>query len=104
MSTVGGMSPLQQYTAGSVGSTLFTGDAAVDVETFGLDPDGPIPESDDDTVMISVPDTNIPLSQSSFDTLHTTIDPLQDCDDFGVDLYVRTVRLMYQLMQNDDLL
>jgi hypothetical protein len=59
-----------------VGSTLFTGNAAVDVETYGRDPDGPIPESDDDTVMVSVPDTNIPLSQSSLDTLHTTIVPL----------------------------
>jgi hypothetical protein len=76
MSTVGGMSPLQQHTADSVGSTLFTGNAAVDVETYGRDPDGPIPESDDDTVMVSVPDTNIPLSQSSLDTLHTTIVPL----------------------------
>ena len=38
------------------------------------------------------------------DSLHSTIDPLQDCDDFGVDLYARTIRLMYQLMDNDDLL
>ena len=68
-----------------------------------MDPDAPTPDSDDDTVVISVPNTNIPLSQSSLDTLHSTIDPLQDCDDFGADLYVRTIRLMYQLMDNDDL-
>ena len=32
---------------------------------YGLDPDAPIPENDIDTTIVTVPDTNIPLSQVS---------------------------------------
>ena len=70
--------------------------------TYGQDPESPTPESDDSTAV--VPETHLPLSQSSFDTLRATINSLQQCEDYGIDLYIDCVHLVHHLMQDDQLL
>ena len=40
---------------------------------------------------VVVPPTNIPLSQNSLDQLGASVNPLQDCEDFGKQLYKDTV-------------
>ena len=47
---------------------------------------------------------SIPLSQASVQTLHATVNPLQDCNDNGIQLYRDTVHIVFQLMQNDNLI
>ena len=100
LSTEGNRTPMQLYTAGSLGSRLFTDDVN---DMYGLDPDAPLPD-DIDTTIVTVPDTHIPLSQASTQALESAVNPLQSCNDYGVQLYKDSVHLVYQLMQNDNLL
>lgn len=101
LSTAGNRSPLQLYTGGSIGSDLF--DENVDLENYGLDPEAPLPEEDEEESVV-VPDTSILLSPASVRVLQATVNPLQPCNDHGIQLYKDTVHTLYQLMQNDLLL
>ena len=100
LSTEGNNSPLQLYTGGSIGNHLF--EENVDLESYGHDPDAPTPNEEETAVV--VPDTSIPLSQGSVQLLRANINPHQNVPDNGVQLYIDTVRCVYQLMQNDGLL
>ena len=101
LSTEGNQSPLQLYTQGSIGSSLFA--EHIDLEMFGFDPEAPSPDEDEETLVV-IPDTDIPLSQSSIGMLQSTVNPVEECNDFGIQLYKDTVHIVYQLMQNDNLI
>ena len=90
------MTPLQIYTAYYQGSQLF--DEVIDPTLYGYDPDEP--HSTDEEQSVIVPPTNIPLSQSSVDQLNVAINPMQDCNDFGKQLYLDTVQQLFTLMSN----
>ena len=100
LSTEGNCSPLQLYTEGSIGNNLF--DEDIDLEMYGFDPEAPLP--DDEETLVNLPETDIPLSQASVQILQATINPLQECNDCGIQLYRDTVRIVYQLMHNDNLI
>lgn len=89
LSTENNSTPLQIYTAYSQGSQLF--DEVIDSELYGYDPDAP-QHSDEEEGSVVIPPTNIPLSQNSLDQLGTSVNPLQDCEDFGKQLYKDTVQ------------
>ena len=98
LSTENNMSPLQLYTAYSQGSHLF--EEIVDPVESELNYDS----GSDDDASVMVPQTNnITLSHSSLQHLNSSINPLQDCDDFGKNLYLDTVQLLFTLMSNDGL-
>lgn len=94
-------SPLQLYTAYSVTSDLF--EESVDPSTYGQDPDESY-SSDEEYDSVTVPETNIPLSPTSLSQLETQINPNQESDDFGKQLYIDTTQILFQLMTNDGLL
>ncbi len=101
LSTENGLSPLQLYTAYAQGSSLFQ-DEQVDSAAYGRgNSEGSDDEHEIETVV--VPRSNIPLSSSSIQRLTDNIDPLQECDDFGKQLCLDTVTLLYDLMVNDGL-
>ena len=108
LSTEGNWSPLQLFTAFSVGNPLFDHeDDTINPQIYGTDPDQILQEEDDselDATIIMVPDTTLPLSASSMDTLKLSVDPLGPSTSFGADLYVRAIALVGTLMQSDDLL
>ena len=97
LSTENNMSPLQLYTAYSQGSHLF--EEIVDPVESELNYDS----GSDDDASVMVPQTSITLSHSSLQHLNSSINPLQDCDDFGKNLYLDTVQLLFTLMSNDGL-
>ncbi len=101
LSTENNLSPIQLYISYSVCSSLF--EEAVDpyygVE-IGEDSDD---KSEDDNV-VHVPEINIPFSDESLLYLQGAVDPLQNCDDFGRQLYLDTVARICYLMSYDDLL
>ena len=103
LSTEGNRSPMQLYTSNSMGSILFTDNDPADLHMYGQDPEAPIPDSDDDATIV-IPENQLLLSQSSLDALQAAINPLQECDDYGIQLYKDCVRVVHQLMQNDQLL
>ena len=100
LSTENNKSPLQLYTAYSIGSYLF--DEVIDPSTYGIDSE--ITCDGDDTETVVVPETNIPLSPASVQQLQSRINPMHSSDDFGKQLYLDTVQLLFSLMQNDNLI
>lgn len=104
LSTEHNSSPLQLYTANSVGNDLFMHDAD-DFQTAEHDsPEVSISGGSNDENAVTIPQTFIPLSEDSLENLKATINPLQSSDDYGHQLYKDCVYLVYQLMQNDNLL
>ena len=101
LSTENYLTPLQIYIAYSQGSQLF--DEVIDPDLYGYDPNEPHTSADEEESVV-VPPTNIPLSQSSIEQLNTVINPMQDCDDFGKQLYLDTVQQLFSLMSNDGLI
>ena len=97
-------SPLQLYSLYSIGSELFTEDNAIDPSTYGVDASGPWSLDSDDLPHVVVPETNIELSENSVETLEASISPTQDSDCYSADIFMQTVTLVNQLMENDDLI
>ena len=98
LSTENYLTPLHIYKAYSQGSQLF--DEVIDPDLYGHDPNEPHTSADEEESVV-VPPTNIPLSQSSIEQLNTVINPMQDCDDFGKQLFLDTVQQLFSLMPND---
>ena len=42
-----------------------------------------------------MPQTECPFSATEFDALRSTINPLEECDDYGVGLYAATRAFVY---------
>ena len=65
----------------------------VDLNDYGIDWDGPLPNQEwdgqhqDDDRTVEVPSTSFPLSQQVFEHLQRTIDPLRNTQYHGVDIY-----------------
>ena len=101
------MSPMQLYTAYSLGSSLF--EEAIEPLFYGVeigndttDNDAQLSE-DEDGDYVDVPEIYIPFSDESLLNLQRATDPLKDCNDFGKQLYLDTVCCVFDLMQDDDL-
>ena len=102
LSTENNLSPLQLYMAYSQGSALFDEQEAMDFMTYSNDTGSTISGNNSYSAVI-VPETYIPFSSDSLQQLHDTINPNQCCNDFGKQLYIDTVSLVYSLMQDDGL-
>ena len=68
---------------------------------FGVDWEGPTPSSEWDgpipnelCELVEVPETELPLSNEDYIELRNTINPLQDSEYHGVDLYIQTLSLI----------
>ena len=61
-----------------------------EVEQYGLDWDGPLPESDSDE-MIELPLTECPLNLQETQELKQAIDPLRNSDCYGIDIFIQTL-------------
>uniref|UniRef100_A0A1X7TW60 Uncharacterized protein n=1 Tax=Amphimedon queenslandica TaxID=400682 RepID=A0A1X7TW60_AMPQE len=59
---------------------------------YGVDWDGPAVLDNED---ITVPPENCPLSEEQLALLKQSVDPLQDCEDYGVPLYVAVRNFVY---------
>ena len=55
-------------------------------EQYGIDWDGPV-TVDEDTESVVIPPTDNPLSSTLYDSLRQAVDPLDECEDHGVQLY-----------------
>ncbi len=96
------MSPLQLYTAYSQGSSLF--DETIDPDTYGVDPSDTQDADDLDGDRVVIPQIDIPLTSTSLQELSVQINPLQECNDFGKQIYIDTVHVLYTLMVTDRIL
>lgn len=96
LSTEGNRTPVQLYAGGSIGSALFNED--IDLRTYGIDLDLVL---DEEEASVTVPETPFDLDEGSMRMLCATVNPLQQCNDCGMQLYKDAVRTVYQLMQEN---
>ena len=71
-------------------------------EDYGIDWSGPLP-SDTDADTVTVPTTECPLSTQQLETLKQTLDPFEECTDYGVQLYTATRLFVNGICSNSDL-
>lgn len=102
LSTEFNRTPLQLYTLYSIGSALFTDDAIVDPDVYGVD-DVSGSEEEEDEQMIIIPDTTVPLSDESVEVLLASFDPIRESTSFGADIYMEVLITVFQLMEMEDL-
>ena len=105
LSSESNYSPLQLFYLYSIGNDLFD-DNEINPATYGID-GVPTPADDmvddHDLTEVSVPETHIPLSENALQILNTSVNPLQESYSYGTDIYMQTVSLVFQLMQNENL-
>lgn len=71
----------------------------VNIASFGLDDDCPLPCSDYDgetwnDLSVQVPEIPCPLSDTAFNVLKTSLDPLEDSSCYGMDIYIESVEVV----------
>ena len=91
-----GQTPNQLFTAGALrlrnaGLTALDFFDAVP-DTYGIDEEGVGSLDTDDGVV--VPSVDFELTDDQFQELQHTVHPLSDSDDFGIDLYIRTLEFI----------
>jgi len=64
-----------------------------ELETFGIDWDGPMPHPDDESICetVVVPEMEFPLDSYSLDELDEMVAPLADTTNYGIDLYEKVL-------------
>ena len=97
LSTECGWSPMQLFTAYSLGNPLFD-EAHVDEQSYGVDPNDDV--EDDSQREVSVPQTPSPLPDENLAILRSRINPQQNSNDYGVGLYVDTIKLVFDLLED----
>ena len=71
---------------------------SIDPDEYRVDEEGPLPlEMDCDDVV--VPGTVVPLVRRQLDSFQQAVDPLEQCDDLGVSMFVRAKQLLSQIGQ-----
>ena len=87
------------------GLTSYCGESElseVNIASFGLDYDCPRPCSDYDgetwnELSVQVPEIPCPLSDTAFNVLKTSVDPLEDSSCYGIDIYIKSVEVVNDL-------
>lgn len=86
-----------------IGNPLFADKGDVDSNSYVIDYDADTDIDEDDSETISIPEMSLPLSDASLSVLSVSLDPLQQSDSYGADIYLQAVNLVYQLMISDGL-
>ena len=89
--------PCNYLTAYSLGNPLFE-EVRVDEQSYGVDPNDDV--EDDSQREVSVPQTPSPLSDENLAILRSHINPQQNSTDYGVNLYIDTIKLVFDLLEN----
>ncbi len=97
MSTMHNRSPLQLWHSGFYAANIdysevqgVLNNANQDWNEYGIDGDGPLPETDADDV-VEVPETQLTITEAQLNQLQMLVDPLANDDNHGINLYTTTV-------------
>ena len=93
------MTPNQLFTYGAL-QLQQSGLVALDffdcvTEDYGIDEDSVIDNSDEG---VPIPRSAIHLSGQQYELLRSKVDPLDASDNYGIDLYVRTVEVLDRII------
>jgi len=101
-----GQTPNQLFTAGCL-QLRNSGLTALDFfdrvpEMYGIDYDlGVSIATDEDDEGVEIPPTDLGLSEEQITELQSTVNPLDESQDFGVDLYIATKELILSFFPED---
>lgn len=102
LSTENNRSPIEIYTFDSLGSSLFQENGnSMNVRQQDEQVRTAILDDYDEIATVNVPEIISPLSRSAMGYLSIILDPLQNSRNHGMDLYVRCVHVVNQLLQDD---
>lgn len=98
MRTVSHLTPHQQFTRGAL-QLHSSGLAALDFfnnvdDSYGLSIEDPVPVESTSTVHVMIPQLNFSLQSRELNQLVAMFDPLQESDNYGIDLYMSVVQLL----------
>ena len=63
---------------------------------YGIDWDAPLScDADESVNAVIIPSTDCPLSGDDFARLRREVDPLQQCEDYGISQYLDTVHFVH---------
>ena len=69
------------------------------IEDYGIDWDAPDATDYDRTSVVEIPDTRMPLNETSYHELVQRINPERESHYQGVDIYVETINFMNEHLQ-----
>ena len=70
-------------------------DIQENIDEFGIDCDGPVPQLDAD---IELPETDNPLNSQMMQSLRGQFDVTEESDDFGIEMYLNVKRYVENLI------
>lgn len=98
-------SPLQLYTGGSLGNPMF--EEQIDFTVYGVDFEA-IADDMDEEASVVIPVVDIGLSNSELQelksNLEASVNPVQLCDDYGLQLYKTAVEILFQFIDQQRLI
>ena len=105
MHTEHGQTPNQLFTAGAL-QLRHSGLPALDFfqavpEDYGYEEEGTAPDEDDEGG-IEVPPLSIQLTDDQISELQTSVNPLENSDDYGISLYLRTLQILHSWETNTE--
>jgi len=71
-----------------------------EINAYGIDWDGPLPDEADCDEAVDVPQLPRVLDPNQLQVLINSIDPLQPSEVYGIDLYVETKRIVHNLLNS----
>ncbi len=95
LSTECNWSPIQLFTAFSC-NPLFD-ESDIDVDTYGVGSDT---DDEDAETAVVIPAISPPVSEHDLQALQLAIDPLQNSDSYGTDLYLDTIFFINNALEN----
>ncbi|XP_068690585.1 uncharacterized protein [Montipora foliosa] len=108
LSSSGSRTPLQLWMLGmnsvapsnlTVAQELFS-----EIEAYGIDWNGPLPCNQWDGAQMEgmeVPHVNCPLNELDYEQLKASINPVDDSDSHGIDLYMNTFSFVQASLENE---
>lgn len=68
-----------------------------EINGYGIDWDGPLPEEEPDCSVVTVPETPCPLEQDHYQELCALIDPLRHSNSYGIDILTEVISFLTRL-------
>ena len=105
LSTASNLTPYQLWISGVVADRFGNFIGVWDIletdvtESYGIYESGPCP-LDDDTVEVSVPEINNPLTEEEVANLTKMVNPLSQSSDYGMDLFIKTACFVADKISN----
>ena len=80
---------------------VFDQEMPSDLDTYGNDPDAPLPDPDNDVSGVHVAPVNFVLNSTLTMNLQQNFDPLSDDGKYGIGIYLQVRDFINRVVQND---